>query len=372
MAIVNRYDVFLSHNRRYKPWVRELAAFLRESGLTVFFDEDGIRPGEDIVDSLERALESSRYIVLIVSRSSMLSSWVGFETALSVYSDPAARERRLIPILVERLEPSEIRLSIRRLDTVDLTDPDNREREFAIFLESMGLPRERAAFLKSWPPPIGIEELFVADINGVIAKEWSGRDLLAELIKIDYAVIEGLTPTNEGQVDQWAPVFMDHPDTWRLLTNSEKDIVGYWHFVPLFPEDYAKARRGALLDGEIDADGVQLFELPGSYNIYFVSFCLMPKYRRTKALLMLVLAFAETLVRLAKDGVFIRELCANAYTKSGEAFCKTFGMHFACGHFDHGKIFVSDVRDLLEHEAFRGYDELRTIYRSKFPRAKDV
>jgi hypothetical protein len=372
MAIANRYDLFLSHNRRHKAWVRDLVAFFRGSGLRVFFDEDGIVPGEDVLGALERALESSRYIILIVSRSSMLSRWVSFETALSVYSDPDSRDRRVIPVLVERIEFSEIRPSIRRLDIVDLTEPETREREFAILLQSIGVPADRATMLKSWPQPIGIEDLFIADINGVLAKNWGGPELLDELISIDYAVIDNLTSVNEGKTNQWAPVFMDHPDTWRLLTNSSRDILGYWHFVPLFADEYQKAKKGLLVDGEITTDCVRLFELPGIYDIYFVSFCLLPKYRRSRAILMLVLSFAEIIFQLAKEGVFIREVCANAYTGSGEALCKSFGMSLIGLHADHGKMFVAEMPKILEHEAFRGYDELKELYRSRLPRAQDV
>ena len=39
------YDLFLSHNRQQKPWVRELVRFLRSLQFTFFFDEDSIAPG---------------------------------------------------------------------------------------------------------------------------------------------------------------------------------------------------------------------------------------------------------------------------------------------------------------------------------------
>ena len=90
----------------------------------MFFDEDSIEPGEDVVSALERAIESSNVLVLVLSRSSVFSKWVTFETAVRLYEDPECRLRRLIPVLVEPVDRTLIRSAVRRLDAVDLTDPE--------------------------------------------------------------------------------------------------------------------------------------------------------------------------------------------------------------------------------------------------------
>ncbi|HEY3568824.1 MAG TPA: toll/interleukin-1 receptor domain-containing protein [Thermoanaerobaculia bacterium] len=359
----SHYDVFLSHNRKQKNWVRELAKFLRTQGLTVFFDEEDIRPGEDIIEALERAVESSKSLVLILSMSSVCSHWVSFETAMRVYTDVEGGRKTLIPIMVEKIDHSLVRLSMRRLDYVDLTDPETREFEFSQFLSCIGIPTEKVSLIKSWPEPSGIEPLFVADVNSIISRGWDGPKLLDELIKLDYSVIEGLIPDHEGQSSQWAPVFMDHPDTWRLITNSSKDIVGYWHFVPLFEDEYERARAGVLIDSEITTDKVRIFELPGQYDIYFVSIGILPKYRRSRAVTLLINSILDVLVELAQQGIFIRQLCANAYTPSGEALCKSLGMSYLRPHKDKGKIYCANLSDLLSFDILIERQELRRLYK---------
>ena len=94
-----QFDIFLSHNRRQKAWVRSLARRLREMGLRVFFDEDSIEPGEDIVTAIERGLRSSRHIVLILSPEAVNSKWVGLEWCAAVFQDPGASERFVVPVL---------------------------------------------------------------------------------------------------------------------------------------------------------------------------------------------------------------------------------------------------------------------------------
>ena len=360
------YDVFVSHNRRQKPWVRHVVSLLREKGLRVFFDEDSINPGEDFTLVLERAIESSGTLVLVLSRSSVFSKWVAFETAQAIYEQLDSPLHRLIPILVEPVDRTLIRPSIRRLDAVDLTDPISREAEFRHFLKSLGLPDAASAPLPPWPQPSGVEELHIATLDNVVSWNWTGEKLLEKLIALDYQLLDELTPEQEGHVSQWAPVFLDHPDTWRLLITPGNEIIGYWHFVPLFENDLQQALQGKLLDSEITTDKVRVFELPSHYSIYFVSFGLLSIYRKTKAFKLLLNSLFDVLLDLAKDGIFVKEVCANAFTDSGAALCKTFGMTYLVPHTEHGKIYITSMVDVLRLDICNEYSELATLYRNHF------
>jgi len=361
-SLTGHYDIFLSHNHRQKAWVRHIVGFLRNHGLKVFFDEDSISPGEDIVSALEHAIESSEILVLVLSRSSVFSKWVAFETTLRIYEDPQGSTRRLIPILVEPIDRTLIRSAVRRLDAVDLTDPSTRELEFLHFLRSLGLPDVGSGQLPPWPDPSGIEELHIADLDNVTQWNWNGQQLLEKLISIDYEIFHELTPAQEGQASQWAPVFLDHPDTWRLMITPANEIVGYWHFVPLFDDDYHRAIKGELRDSEITTDKVRVFELPGRYSIYFVSFGLFPRFRRTKGLKLLVDSLFDVLLGLARHGIFVEQICANAFSDSGEGLCKTFGMKYLAKHKERGNIYVATLAEILELDVCREYTELIALY----------
>ncbi|HMJ87872.1 MAG TPA: toll/interleukin-1 receptor domain-containing protein [Vicinamibacterales bacterium] len=356
------YDLFLSHNRRQKPWVRTLVAFLRNHGLRVFFDEDSIEPGEDVVSALERAIESSNILVLVLSRSSVFSKWVTFETAVRLYEDPECRLRRLIPVLVEPVDRTLIRSAVRRLDAVDLTDPETREREFLHFLKTIGAGDVTANDFPPWPEPSSIDELHVADIDNVASWQWSGEELLNRLIALDREMFQGISDAHEGNATQWAPVFMDHPDTWRLVITPANQIIGYWHFVPLFDDTYESARAGELMDSEITTDKVRVFEFPGDYKIYLVSIGLLPRYRRTKAFILMLNSLFDILLTLARDGIFISSVLANAYTESGIAMSRTFGMTRHGRHREQGDVFESAMVDILRQQPCRDYTELRRLY----------
>jgi hypothetical protein len=282
---------------------------------------------------------------------------------LRIYEDLEDTGRRLIPILVEPVDRTLIRPAIRRLDTVDLTDPASREAEFLHFLRSLGVTSMPMAQLPPWPETSSIAELHIADITDVSRWGWNGHQLLEKLISIDYETLDNLTPEHEGHASQWTPVFMDHPDTWRLLVTPSNEIVGYWHFVPLFDDDFRCALNGELADSQITTDRIRIFEFPGDYPIYFVSFGLLSTLRRTKAYKLLLNSLFDVIHDLARDGIFINQICANAFSPSGESMCKTFGMVPICAHKEHGKIYSTTLNEILQLSMCQGHEELAALYR---------
>jgi hypothetical protein len=135
------WDVFLSHSKAQKPLIRAIVQQWRQLGLSVFFDEDSIQPGEDVITALDRACENSRHTVLLITPEAIASKWVDQEMKRAVYLDPAAMERRLIPVLLESIDESEIPLSVRRLSRTDLTDPKTRRQQYHHLLASLGVTK---------------------------------------------------------------------------------------------------------------------------------------------------------------------------------------------------------------------------------------
>jgi TIR domain len=82
------HDVFLSHNSKDKSAVRALVDRLRNDGVRVWFDETSIATGEHIGAALERGLQTSRHIVLIMSPHTFASDWVTAERWSTLFSDP--------------------------------------------------------------------------------------------------------------------------------------------------------------------------------------------------------------------------------------------------------------------------------------------
>lgn len=60
------FDVFLSHNSQDKPAVRELCRALQDRGLSVWLDEDELRPGLPWQPGLESGIRASRSVTVLV------------------------------------------------------------------------------------------------------------------------------------------------------------------------------------------------------------------------------------------------------------------------------------------------------------------
>ena len=69
MSEATRFDVFLSHNSQDKPQVEQLACWLREQGLRVWYDEWELRPGLPWQERLEEGITHSGAVVVCVGPS---------------------------------------------------------------------------------------------------------------------------------------------------------------------------------------------------------------------------------------------------------------------------------------------------------------
>jgi tetratricopeptide (TPR) repeat protein len=113
------YDVFISYAGADHAWVwDELLPRLEKAGLSVIIDERDFAPGAPLVAEKERAALQSRKTVMVLSPAYLASEWTEFENILVQTLDPAARKRRLIPVLQAPCRPN---LRIRPLVSVDLT-----------------------------------------------------------------------------------------------------------------------------------------------------------------------------------------------------------------------------------------------------------
>jgi tetratricopeptide (TPR) repeat protein len=98
------FDVFLSHNHKDEEWTAQLAERLEKEEwqgrtLRVFFSPWDIQAGQSIPLEIERGLQKSRKVGLIMSPDAMASAWVELERLVTTYIAVSARQERLIPLL---------------------------------------------------------------------------------------------------------------------------------------------------------------------------------------------------------------------------------------------------------------------------------
>ena len=149
------WDVFVSHNRQDKPWVRVFVQHLRELGLRVFFDEDSISAGGEFHREVSEALEQSRAFVFIITAASILSPWVEDEIDMALSYRAASRHQlKVIPVYLEsvRFDHS----SVKTAAPIYLTEERRRNILYRQLLHDLA-PSSDPAYLDSlaeslhWP-----------------------------------------------------------------------------------------------------------------------------------------------------------------------------------------------------------------------------
>lgn len=119
-----KYNIFLSHNKADEEWTRKLAVDIKDNPkkpLNVFFSPWSIRPGADIPTELERGINESQYVGIVMSPESFSSEWVDLERSMSVFQDPNARRKKMIPLLRRDCDIPSV---LKRLRYIDFRDDE--------------------------------------------------------------------------------------------------------------------------------------------------------------------------------------------------------------------------------------------------------
>ncbi|MEZ5935649.1 MAG: tetratricopeptide repeat protein [Alphaproteobacteria bacterium] len=129
------FDIFLSHATPDKTWVRTLAARLEALGLRVFLDEQEIRAGGNWVLRLNDGLQTSRYMVLVLSdHTADGRPWVTQEwTSFMGGHGPLGR---LLPVKIDAVALPFILNAIQAIDALDR----DAERAAAEIFRTVGDP----------------------------------------------------------------------------------------------------------------------------------------------------------------------------------------------------------------------------------------
>jgi hypothetical protein len=189
------------------------------------------------------------------------------------------------------------------------------------------------------------DNLSLKSLKALQALGWSTSDVMKRLEQLDYENVAGLDEISEGGVDQWATVAESNPDGYTFAVDRSGQIVGYWHFEALPDDLFTKALRGGLEDSQITVDNITFLCAPGVVDIYFIIFVVEKKHRGFKANRLLLEGFLDRLEELAEAGIYVRKICANAFTPEGVGLCKSMGMSLLQEHSRSGFIFCVDLRD---------------------------
>jgi hypothetical protein len=206
-----------------------------------------------------------------------------------------------------------------------------------------------------------IDNLKIMDIYDLLKAGWTLDNIISECIKLHYDTIEDLKDEHMSESNKWRLLYKERPDERKFLINELNQMVGYCSFMPLFDDYYNKIKSGIMFDSEITTAMMPTL-IPGTYNIYYMSICIRTGYKRTMAIKKLFNALLEIFDELATYDIFINEICTLAYSNSGKSICETLKMKFYKKHIDHGEIYYTNMKDVLNSKVCKDYTELKKKY----------
>lgn len=92
--------IFLSHSAKDKSFVRELAEQLNLLGIDAWFDEWDLQVGDSLYTAISQALETSRFVAIIISQNFLESKWAIDEMNLALSRERRERRSLILPLLI--------------------------------------------------------------------------------------------------------------------------------------------------------------------------------------------------------------------------------------------------------------------------------
>ncbi len=118
----NKPKIFLSYSYADKNRVLPIAEQLRINGIDTWISEAEIKWGDSITQKINEALRSANYVLVFLSKNSIKSRWVEQEINTAFARNPKSAKAVIIPVLLDKLDISEIPLSLRDIQWLDLSE----------------------------------------------------------------------------------------------------------------------------------------------------------------------------------------------------------------------------------------------------------
>ena len=121
---MSKKQIFISYAHEDDSWAKAFADALAKHGLTLWFDQWNIKPGEKISEAIVQALRDSESVVFLLRPESVNSPNLFFELGAAV-----AMKKKIIPIISEDFERSKIPTPLLQMRYLVRSTPDQTAEE---------------------------------------------------------------------------------------------------------------------------------------------------------------------------------------------------------------------------------------------------
>ncbi len=131
MISMEKQQVFISHSEGDVEWARSFARALKQRGVSVWFDEFDVRPGESVRDALEAGLRSSDVLVALLDPDSPARPNLFFELGAAI-----GMGKRVVPIVPKDLDAAILPLDVRLRRYLIRETPEQTAEELSKTLQA--------------------------------------------------------------------------------------------------------------------------------------------------------------------------------------------------------------------------------------------
>ncbi len=129
--------VFLSYSHKDEDFAKDLYKRLIRDGVDCFFDKESIEWGANWVIELEKGIDDSDNIILVLSPDFCRSEWTKIERTSSMADDPGGLKKRLKPLLLEPCGDLLPRF-LKPIHHIDVSTPEKFEEAYPKICRSLG------------------------------------------------------------------------------------------------------------------------------------------------------------------------------------------------------------------------------------------
>jgi hypothetical protein len=150
-----KYDIFISHSSSDKAVAERVTQWLSEKGLRVWYDSWEILVGHDIVDEVYRGIRESRFLLVLLSISSINSRWVQEEVNAAKITEFELGSTVVLPCIIDADAKTAIPESLRTKRYADIAEDFDRtlsEVEYAVSAMHSTQTVPAAAGIRAIPP----------------------------------------------------------------------------------------------------------------------------------------------------------------------------------------------------------------------------
>lgn len=223
-----RHDVFISHSPADSFWVEQwLIPQLSAAGLIVCTERDSFELGVPRLDNLEQVVDQSRHILLVLSPAWVQSEWNAVEALLTQTIDPAARQRRLLPLLLHSCQPPR---RIAQLAAADFRQVEQWDDQLRRLIDAVRGVRRLTAVARP------------ASSAATLDSDQALRNRSRMLVKVHNFWVRGVLDSSRNDAAlvalglEFIPEAVAHP--WRMLVQQpeqlQRDLPPGTHIIEVF------------------------------------------------------------------------------------------------------------------------------------------